>query len=75
MFQLFINAFAQVFPDTLNILLLDNGEADTSFQLTLPENMSCVFLPPYCPALNPIERGWRNLKGSLAWIQFPHLDA
>jgi hypothetical protein len=43
MFQLFVNAFAQAFPDRLNILLLDNSGAHTSSQLTLPENVRCVF--------------------------------
>jgi transposase len=74
-FQLFINAFAQAFPDRLNILLLDNSGAHTSLQLTLPENVRCVFLPPYCPELNPIERVWRDLKDALAWLHFPNLDA
>jgi transposase len=75
MFQLFVNAFAQAFPDSLNILLLDNSGAHTSSQLTLPENVRCVFLPPYCPELNPIERVWRALKDALAWLHFPNLDA
>jgi transposase len=75
MFQLFVNAFAQAFPDSLNILLLDNSGAHTSSQLTLPENVRCVFLPPYCPELNPIERVWRDLKDALAWLHFPNLEA
>jgi putative transposase len=33
-----------------------------------------VFLPPYCPELNPIERLWRDLKDMLAWLQFPALE-
>jgi transposase len=74
-FQLFVNAFAEAFPDSLNLLLLDNSGAHTSQQLTLPANMRLVFLPPYCPELNPIERVWRDLKDALAWLQFPHLDA
>jgi transposase len=75
MFQLFVNAFAQAFPDRLNILLLDNSGAHTSSQLTLPENVRLLFLPPYGPELNPIERVWRDLKDALAWLQFANLDA
>ena len=74
MFQLFVDAFAQAFPDSLNILLLDNSGAHTSSQLTLPENVRLLFLPPYCPELNPIERLWRDLKDDLAWLQFIDLD-
>jgi putative transposase len=34
-----------------------------------------VFLPPYCPELNPLERVWRDLKDALAWLHFPTRDA
>jgi transposase len=75
MFQLFVNAFAQAFPHSLNILLLDNSGAHTSSQLHLPANVRLLFLPPYGPELTPIERVWRDLKDALAWQRFPHLDA
>jgi transposase len=74
MFQLFVDAFAQAFPDSLNLLLLDNSGAHTAHKLTIPENVRLVYLPPYCPELNPIERVWRDLKDALAWLQFPTLD-
>jgi transposase len=74
-FQLFVNTFAAAFPDRLNLLLLDNRGAHTAQRLTLPENVRLVFLPPYCPELNPIERVWRDLKDAMAWLQFTHLDA
>lgn len=41
-FQLFIDAFAQAFPDSLNILLLDNSGAHTARYLIWPENVRCV---------------------------------
>jgi DDE superfamily endonuclease len=73
MFQLFVNAFAQAFYDSLNLPLLDNSGAHTAPRLTSPENMRLVVLPPYGPELNPIERVWRDLKDALAWLQFPPL--
>jgi transposase len=73
-FHLFVDAFAEAFPDSLNLLLLDNSGAHTAQRLTLPENVRLVFLPPYCPELNPIERVWRDLKDALAWLQFPNLE-
>jgi transposase len=75
MFQLFVDGFAQAFPDSLNILLLDNRGAHTSQRLTLPDNVQLLFLPPYCPELNPIERVWRDLKDDVAWLQFADLNA
>jgi hypothetical protein len=46
MFQIFIDAFAHAFPDSLNILLLDNSGTHTSSRLTLPENIRLLSLPP-----------------------------
>ena len=75
MFQLFLDAFAQAFPDSLNILLLDNSGAHTAQCLRWPENVRYVWLPPYCPELSPIERVWRDVKDDVAWRQFTDLDA
>jgi transposase len=75
MFQLFVDAFAQAFPDSLNLLLLDHSGAHTAQRLRWPENVRAVWLPPYCPELNPIERRWRDLTDDLAWQQFVDLDA
>jgi transposase len=74
-FQLFVNTFAHAFPDSLNVLLLDNSGAHTAQQLTIPANVRLVFFPPYCPELNPIERVWRDVKDDLAWQQFMHVEA
>jgi hypothetical protein len=68
-FQLFVDAFAQAFVDSLNILPLNNSAAYTAQRLTLPANVRLVFLPPHCPELNPIERVWRALKDDIAWQQ------
>jgi transposase len=73
--QLFVEAVAEAFPDRLNILLLDNSGAHTAPRFTLPANVRLVFLPPYGPELNPIERVWRALQDDLAWQQFLSVDA
>jgi hypothetical protein len=75
MFQLFVKAFAQAFPCSLNLLLRDNSGAPISQRLTLPENVRLGFLPPYGPELNPIARVWRDLKDELAWQQCADLNA
>jgi transposase len=74
-FQLFVDAFAQAFPDSLNILLLDNRGAHTAQRVQWPNHVRPVWLPPYCPELNPIERVWRDLKDDLAWQQFSDIEA
>jgi putative transposase len=74
MFQLFIDALAEAFPSSLNLLLLDNSGAHTAERLILPANVRLVFLPPYCPERHPIERVWRDLKDALAWLHVAHLE-
>jgi hypothetical protein len=55
-FWLLFGLFAQAFPHSLNLLLLDNSGAHTAQRLIIPPNVHLVFLPPYCSDLNPIER-------------------
>jgi putative transposase len=74
-FPLFVAACADAFSDSLHILLLDNRGAHTAQQLTLPANVRLVFLPPYGPELNPIERVGRDLKDDLAWQPCLRVDA
>jgi DDE superfamily endonuclease len=73
--QLFVDEFAHAFPDSLHSLLLDNSGAHTAQRIRWPAHVRCVWLPPYCPELNPIERVWRDLKDDLAWQQCLDLDA
>ena len=72
--HIFLNTVAEAFPDSLHRLLLDHSGAHTAQGLTLPANVRLVFLPPYGPELNPMERGWRDVKDALAWLQFPTLE-
>jgi hypothetical protein len=46
MCQRFVDAFAHACPQSLNILLLDNSGAHTAAQLTRPQNVRLLFLPP-----------------------------
>ncbi len=66
LFQLWLDHFAQAFPDSFNRLGLDNGAFHKAKALPWPANVAPVFLPPYSPELNPIERLWRDLKAQLA---------
>ena len=65
-FQLFLDHFAATDPVSFHLLLLDNGAFHKAQALRLPPNVGFLFLPPYAPELNPIERLWRDLKDWLA---------
>jgi transposase len=47
---------------------MDNGSCHKTKSLVIPANVVCLFLPPYSPELNPIERLWRDMKDQLAWV-------
>ena len=64
-FQIFMNKFSETFPASLNLLVLDNGRFHHAKSLEIPENVGLLFLPPYSPELNPIERLWQDIKAKL----------
>lgn len=72
-YQRFLNEFSQAYPDSLNILQVDNGRFHKGKGLVVPENIVLLFQPPYCPELNPIERLWEHLKADLKWASFKTL--
>jgi transposase len=73
-YQRFLDEFAQQFPDSLNILQVDNGRFHTSKDLQIPDNIILLFQPPYSPELNPIERLWQHLKAGFKWVSFKTLE-
>jgi transposase len=73
-FQIFLEELSKVYPDSLNIIQVDNGRFHTSKKLVVPENIILLFQPPYCPELNPIEHLWQYLKADLRWSSFKTLE-
>lgn len=71
--QWFLDEFSKAYPESLNILQMDNGRFHTGKDWRVPENVSLVFQPPYCPELNPIERLWEYLKADFKWAAFKTL--
>lgn len=73
-FQIFIDEFAATFPNSLNIMVLDNGRFHHAKSLVIPDNVVLMFLPPYSPELNPIERLWQDIKQKLFTQTYQTLD-
>jgi hypothetical protein len=61
-FQGFINEFSEYLEDKKAILVMDNASWHKAKVLVIPDNIVLVFLPPYSPELNPVERWWKYLK-------------
>jgi transposase len=74
-FQDFLDGFSTRFPESLNLLVLDNGQFHKAKDLSVPENVRLVFLPPYSPELNPVERFWQDLKDHVAFHLHETLSA
>ena len=61
-FGRFVELFGTAFPDSLNLLHLDQASAHVATTFTWPDNVIPIFQPSHSPELNPIERVWQVLK-------------
>lgn len=61
-FNRFLAQFSAAFPDTLNLLQLDQASAHISSEVHWPDNVVPIFQPNHSPELNPIERFWQELR-------------
>lgn len=61
-FQRFVDQFAAAFPDSLNLLHLDQAGCHTAAELVWPENVILLFQPAHSPELNPMKRLWQDIK-------------
>ena len=66
-FEVFIEQLAITYPQDYNIVILDNASFHKTSDLIIPENVGLLFLPPYAPELNPIERLWQVVKEDIAF--------
>lgn len=74
-FQIYLDEFSLAFPDSFNLLVLDGAPAHIARCLRIPDNVLLIFLPPYSPELNPIERLWQDLRKFLGSELPATLDA
>ena len=61
-FQVFLGRFAEAFPRSHNVLVLDNGQFHKAKKLSIPKNVELEFLPPYSPELNRLNGPSRTSK-------------
>ncbi len=61
--QLFLDRFAATLPEDIHVaMVLDGAGWHDARALDLPQNISLIAQPPYCPELNPVERIWLYLR-------------
>ncbi|MDJ0717095.1 MAG: IS630 family transposase [Prochloraceae cyanobacterium] len=72
-FEIYLEKFAEEYPENIHIIQLDNAPFHTAQELEIPDNI-ILFQPPYCPELNPIERLWEYIKYELRSTLFIDLE-
>ena len=61
-FGVFLAELSTTARETLNVVVLDNAPAHVKRSLVVPENIVLLWLPPYSPELNPVERLWLAIR-------------
>lgn len=61
-FEAYLNEFSLYRPEELKIVIIDNAGFHSTMNITIPENIKLIRIPPYTPELNPAEKVWQYLK-------------
>lgn len=62
MMNLYLKKFSSAYKKDKIVLVMDQAGWHKSKDLCIPRNIQIIYLPPYSPELNPVERFWRFLK-------------
>lgn len=64
-------------PDEHAVLIMDQAGWHKAKALKVPDNVTILYLPPYSPELNPVERLWAYLRShylsNRAYADYQHL--
>jgi transposase len=63
---MFFEELSKTYPDQHLLIVLDGAPSHRSFQITHPENISLLMLPPYSPELDPAERWFQEFRRKLS---------
>jgi hypothetical protein len=61
-FEKYLGALSQHRPDELKILVIDNAGFHSTKNISIPDNIKLLNIPPYSPELNPCEQIWHYIK-------------
>ena len=64
-FAVFLGELSRAYPESLNVVIVDNAGAHTARHVAVPTNVVLLPLPPYAPELNPAERLWLDVKRNI----------
>jgi len=64
--EIFLDELSRTYPDHHLLIVLDGAPSHRSEQITPPENISLLMLPPYSPELDPVERWFLEFRRKLS---------
>lgn len=62
MMNLYLEQMSQAYENDEIVVIMDQAGWHKSKDLAVPDNIDIIYLPPYSPELNPIERLWKYMK-------------
>jgi hypothetical protein len=63
--NLYLQELSKQFADQRIALIMDQAGWHKSKELVIPDNICILYLPPYSPELNPVERLWLHIKQNI----------
>ena len=61
--QMLLECISEEITDQAHgVIIMDRATWHTTKKLKIPDNITIIYLPPYCPELNPIEQIWDFLR-------------
>lgn len=61
-FEAYLKELSRHKPNQYKIVVIDNARFHSTQNITVPDNIKLINIPPYSPELNPCEQVWRYIK-------------
>lgn len=74
-FEQYLQNFSQQNPKEYKIVVIDNAGFHSTKNITVPQNIWLLNIPPYSPELNPCEQVWQYIKNNYKNQLFHSLKA
>ncbi len=73
-FEKYIHAFSKFKPHEYKIVIIDNAGFHSTKNISIPDNIHLIRIPPYSPELNPSEQVWQFIKNRYKNILFDNMS-
>ena len=74
-FEAYLKAFSLYKPEELKVVIIDNAGFHSTKNITIPDNIKLIRIPPYTPELNPCEKVWQYIKERFKNKTFHNIEA